>query len=244
MDDTTTIRQPMTSAAKDEADPLVFLHGISRQFHQGESTLDVLKGAELAVWPGQSVALIAPSGAGKSTLLHIAGLLEHPDAGEVYIDRVATSRLSDAQRTQIRRTDIGFIYQAHHLLPEFSALENVILPQMIRGLARKEARKRGAELLSYLGLKDRLEHRPAELSGGEQQRVAIARAVANAPRILLADEPTGNLDVHTADHVFATLNQLVRASGLAAIIATHNLDIAAQMDRRVTLRDGLVVEMS
>jgi lipoprotein-releasing system ATP-binding protein len=244
MDDTTTIRDPMTSAAKDEADPIVFLHGISRQFHQGGSTLDVLKGAELAVWAGQSIALIAPSGAGKSTLLHIAGLLEHPDAGEVYIDTVATSPLSDAHRTRIRRNEIGFVYQFHHLLPEFSALENVMLPQMIRGLARDEATRRAAELLSYLGLKERLTHRPAELSGGEQQRVAIARAVANAPRILLADEPTGNLDVHTAEHVFATLNQLVRASGLAAIIATHNLDIAAQMDRRVTLRDGRVVELS
>jgi lipoprotein-releasing system ATP-binding protein len=244
MDDKTTIREPMSSAAKKEEDPLVFLHGISRQFHQGDSTLDVLKGAELAVWPGQSVALIAPSGAGKSTLLHIAGLLEHPDAGEVYIDGVATSHLSDIQRTRIRRTEVGFVYQFHHLLPEFSALENVILPQMIRGLSRGEAEKRAAELLAYLGLKERLTHRPAELSGGEQQRVAIARAVANAPRILLADEPTGNLDIHTADHVFATLRQLVRASGLAAIIATHNLDIAAQMDRRVTIRDGLVVELA
>ena len=225
MDDTTTIRD--AASAQSEDHPLVFLHGISRQFHQGDSKLDVLKGAELAVWPGQSVALVAPSGAGKSTLLHIAGLLEQPDAG-----------------TRIRRTDIGFVYQFHHLLPEFSALENVMLPQMIRGLSRSEAIRRGIELLSYLGLKERLTHRPAELSGGEQQRVAIARAVANAPRILLADEPTGNLDVHTADHVFSTLNQLVRASGLAAIIATHNLDIAAQMDRRVTLRDGIVVELS
>ncbi|HEX8826670.1 MAG TPA: ABC transporter ATP-binding protein, partial [Xanthobacteraceae bacterium] len=189
--------------------PLIFLHGINRQFHQGDATLDVLKGAEFAVWPGQSVALVAPSGAGKSTLLHIAGLLEHPDAGEVYIDTIATSHLTDIQRTRIRRTEIGFVYQFHHLLPEFSALENVILPQMIRGLSKREASRRAAELLSYLGLKERLTHRPAELSGGEQQRVAIARAVANAPRILLADEPTGNLDMHTADHVFATLNQLV-----------------------------------
>ena len=244
MDDTTTIREAETVAAAREARPLVFLHGISRQFHQGDSRLDVLKGAELAVWPGQSIALVAPSGAGKSTLLHIAGLLEAPDAGEVYIDAVATSHLSDIARTRIRRSDIGFVYQFHHLLPEFSALENVVLPQMIRGLARNEATRRGIELLSYLGLKERLVHRPAELSGGEQQRVAIARAVANAPRILLADEPTGNLDVHTAGHVFATLNQLVRASGLAAIIATHNLDIAAQMDRRVTVRDGLVVELA
>ena len=226
-----------------EHPPIIFLHAIDRRYRQGAATLEILKGAELAVWPGQSVALVAPSGAGKSTLLHIAGLLEHPDAGEVYIDQVATSRMSDAARTQIRRNDIGFIYQAHHLLPEFSALENVILPQMIRGLSRKEAVKRAAELLSYLGLKDRLQHRPGELSGGEQQRVAIARAVANAPRILLADEPTGNLDPRTSDQVFGALSQLVRASGLATIIATHNRDIAARMDRRVTLKDGQVVEM-
>ena len=244
MDDATTIGEDKTSAAGGEAQPLVFLHGISRQFRQGDSTLDILNGAELAIWAGQSVALVAPSGAGKSTLLHIAGLLEHPDGGEVYIDAVATSRLTDTARTRIRRTEIGFVYQFHHLLPEFSALENVIMPQMIRGLSRREASARGAELLSYLGLKERLTHRPAELSGGEQQRVAIARAVANAPRILLADEPTGNLDVRTAEHVFATLGQLVRASGLAAIIATHNMDIAAQMDRRVTIRDGQVVELT
>jgi lipoprotein-releasing system ATP-binding protein len=243
MDDTTTIGEAAASPAKKDDYPLVFLHGISRQFHQGGATLDILKGAELAVWAGQSVALVAPSGAGKSTLLHIAGLLEHPDAGEVYIDGAATTNLSDTQRTRIRRTDIGFVYQFHHLLPEFSALENVMLPQMVRGLGRKDASARAVELLTYLGLKDRLTHRPAELSGGEQQRVAIARAVANAPRILLADEPTGNLDVRTAEHVFGALGQLVRASGLATVIATHNLDIAAQMDRRLTIRDGLVVEL-
>jgi lipoprotein-releasing system ATP-binding protein len=247
MDDTPTKKEPAASSATSattDDHPIVFLHGVSRRFRQGDSTLDILKGAELALWSGQSVALIAPSGAGKSTLLHIAGLLEHADSGEVYIDAVATSNLSDMQRTRIRRADIGFVYQFHHLLPEFSALENVMLPQMIRGLARRRARVRAVELLTYLGLKDRLTHRPAELSGGEQQRVAIARAVANAPRILLADEPTGNLDVRTSEHVFATLNQLVRASGLATIIATHNLDIAAQMDRRVTLREGLVVEVT
>ena len=243
MDDTTTISQAAAPAEDGDEQPLVFLHGVSRQFRQGDATLDILRGAELAVWAGQSVALVAPSGAGKSTLLHIAGLLEHADNGEVYIDGVPTSTLSDIERTRIRRTEIGFVYQAHHLLPEFSALENVVLPQMIRGLSRREANTRGAELLSYLGLHDRLTHRPAELSGGEQQRVAIARAVANAPRILLADEPTGNLDVHTGDHVFGTLHHLVRASGLAAIIATHNMDIAAQMDRRVTLRDGVIVEL-
>jgi lipoprotein-releasing system ATP-binding protein len=227
----------------DNETPVVFLHAIERRYKQGDATLDILKGAELAVWPGQSVALIAPSGAGKSTLLHIAGLLEHQDAGEVYINDIPTSSLNDAERTRIRRSDVGFVYQAHHLLPEFSAMENVMLPQMIRGLSQREARARAAELLSYLGLKERLTHRPSELSGGEQQRVAIARAVANAPRILLADEPTGNLDPRTSEHVFGSLTQLVRASGLAAVIATHNMDIASRMDRRVTLRDGQVIEL-
>jgi lipoprotein-releasing system ATP-binding protein len=227
----------------DSETPVIFLHAIERHYRQGEATLDILKGAELAVWPGQSVALIAPSGAGKSTLLHIAGLLERQDAGEVYINDQATSTFNDSERTRIRRNDIGFVYQAHHLLPEFTALENVMLPQMLRGLARREAAARAAELLSYLGLKERLTHRPSELSGGEQQRVAIARAVANAPRVLLADEPTGNLDPRTADFVFSSLTQLVRASGLAAVIATHNMDIAARMDRRVTLRDGQVTEL-
>ena len=225
-------------------DPVLFLHNIERHYWQGDATLDILKGAELALWPGQSVALVAPSGAGKSTLLHIAGLLEHPDAGEVYIHGVATSHLNDNGRTRLRRTQIGFVYQAHHLLPEFSALENVMMPQMIRGLSSKEAEVRAAELLSYLGLKNRMTHRPAELSGGEQQRVAIARAMANAPRILLADEPTGNLDPHTANHVFETLRQRVKASGLAAIIATHNAELASRMDRRVTIQDGMVVEMA
>jgi lipoprotein-releasing system ATP-binding protein len=228
----------------DTPKPVLFLHGIERRYHQGESTLEILRGAELAVWPGQSVALIAPSGAGKSTLLHVAGLLEHPDGGEVYIDGTPTVGLGDRERTRLRRTEIGFVYQFHHLLPEFSAVENVMLPQMIRGLSRREARVRAAELLGYLGLKARLDHRPAELSGGEQQRVAIARAVANAPRILLADEPTGNLDPRTSAHVFQALTQLVRASGLAAIIATHNMELAGRMDRRVTLQDGQVVEVA
>jgi lipoprotein-releasing system ATP-binding protein len=227
----------------DEQTPVIFLHAVERHFRQGSATLDILKGAELAVWAGESVALVAPSGAGKSTLLHVAGLLEQPDSGEVYVDSVATSRLTDVERTRIRRIEIGFVYQSHRLLPEFSALENVMLPQLIRGLPRSQARVRATELLSYLGLGERLDHRPAELSGGEQQRVAIARAVANAPRILLADEPTGNLDPHTANHVFNALMQLVRASGLALVVATHNMDIAARMDRRVTIQDGLVVEL-
>ena len=227
----------------EQDNPVVFLHAIERRYHQGDAVLEVLKGAELAVWPGQSVALVAPSGAGKSTLLHIAGLLEHADAGEVYFDGKATSKLSDAERTRIRRTAVGFVYQAHYLLPEFSALENVVMPQMIRGLGRGEARRRATELLSYLGLKDRLTHRPAQLSGGEQQRVAIARAVANAPRLLLADEPTGNLDPRTSDHVFNALSQLTRASGLTVVLATHNMELAARMDRRVAIREGLVVEL-
>jgi len=223
--------------------PVVFLHQVERRYTQGDAVLEILKGSDLAVWPGQSVALVAPSGAGKSTLLHLAGLLEHADGGEIYLDGAPTSNLSDAVRTRIRRNSIGFVYQAHHLLPEFSAVENVMLPQMIRGLGRTEARKRAAELLSYLGLAERLTHRPAELSGGEQQRVAIARAVANIPRILLADEPTGNLDPRTSDHVFRALSQLIKQSGLTVILATHNMEIAARMDRRVTIREGLIIEL-
>src|SRR2546427_4399776 len=238
-------RRPATAVEPDAQElPFLFLHGIDRHYRQGDVTLEILRGAELAVGPGQSVALVAPSGAGKSTLLHIAGLLEHPDAGDVYVDQIATSTLSDAERTRIRRTEIGFVYQFHHLLMEFSALENVVIPQMIRGLSWPEASRRATDLLAYLGLKQRLTHRPAELSGGEQQRVAIARAVANAPRILLADEPTGNLDPRTSDHVFSALTQLVQASGLAVVVATHNMDIAARMHRRVTLRDGQVVELA
>src|ERR1700709_2797025 len=222
--------------------PVVYLHEIKRQYTQGETTLTILNGARLALGSGQSVALVAPSGSGKSTLLHIAGLLETPDDGEVYVAGTPTSQLSDIERTHIRRTDIGFVYQQHRLLPEFTALENVMLPQMIRGLKRAETIKRSTEILAYLGLGERITHRPSELSGGEQQRVAIARAVANAPRVLLADEPTGNLDPHTADHVFQALMQLVRATGLAAVIATHNMELARRMDRRVTIRDGVVLD--
>ena len=223
--------------------PVVYLHEIKREYRQGEATLTILNGAKLALWAGQSVALVAPSGSGKSTLLHIAGLLESPDEGEVYVAGAPTSQLSDIDRTQIRRSDIGFVYQSHRLLPEFTALENVMLPQMIRGLRRSETIKRSQEILSYLGLSERMTHRPAELSGGEQQRVAIARAVANAPRALLADEPTGNLDPHTADHVFKALMQLVKATQVAMLIATHNMELAGRMDRRVSLVDGQVVEM-
>src|SRR5436305_4887193 len=223
--------------------PVIYLHEIKRQYMQGEAPLVILDGAKLALWAGQSVALVAPSGSGKSTLLHIAGLLESPDEGEVYVAGAPTSQLSDMERPQIRRTEIGFVYQSHRLLPEFSALENVMLPQMIRGLKRSETIKRSAEILSYLGLSDRVKHRPAELSGGEQQRVALARAVANAPRALLADEPTGHLDPRTSEHVFGTLGQLVQGSRLAAIVATHNMELAQRMDRRVTIREGLLVEL-
>jgi lipoprotein-releasing system ATP-binding protein len=223
--------------------PVIYLHEIKRQYKQGETTLTILNGAKLALWAGQSVALVAPSGSGKSTLLHIAGLLESPDEGEVYVAGAPTSQLTDIERTQIRRSDIGFVYQSHRLLPEFSALENVMLPQMIRGLRRAETVKRSTEILAYLGLSDRITHRPAELSGGEQQRVAIARAVANAPRALLADEPTGNLDPNTADHVFGALTQLVKATRVAMLIATHNMELAGRMDRRVSIVDGQVVEL-
>ena len=219
------------------------LSNVQRRYKQGPVTLDILTGADLAIQPGQSVALIAPSGAGKSTLLHVAGLLENADSGDVLVDGQSTAKLDDKAKTRLRRLTIGFVYQFHHLMPEFSALENVMLPQLIRGLPKPNAKARASELLEFLGLGKRLTHRPSQLSGGEQQRVAIARAVANAPKILMADEPTGNLDPNTSNHVFETLAALVRASGLAALIATHNLDLAKRMDRRVTLKDGKVVEL-
>ena len=223
--------------------PVLALNAVERRYGRGETVVEVLSGASLALYSGQSVALIAPSGAGKSTLLHLAGLLEQPNAGEVMVGGRPTSTMSDEERTSLRRNQIGFVYQFHHLLPEFSALENLVLPQMIAGLRRAEAATRARELLRYLGLAARESHRPAELSGGEQQRVAIARAVANGPRVLLADEPTGNLDPKTADHVFATLAALVKASGLAALVATHNMELAGRMDRRVTIREGQVEEL-
>ena len=219
------------------------LSGVERHYTQGEGVLSILKGADFSLHGGQTVALVAPSGTGKSTLLHLAGLLERPDAGEVLINGQSCGTLGDEQRTAIRRNDIGFVYQFHHLLPEFSALENVMMPQMIAGLSRAEASERGHQLLDYLRVGHRAEHRPAELSGGEQQRVAIARAVANAPRLLLADEPTGNLDPVTAHYVFEALEALVRQSGLAALIATHNHELASRMDRRVTLAEGQIIEV-
>jgi len=222
--------------------PTLRLEQLERAYAQGERLIEVLKGATASFCPGEAVALLGPSGAGKSTLLHIAGLLEQPDRGAVIIDGVNCGNLGDAERTRIRRAEIGFVYQFHHLLPEFSALENVVLPQLILGLSRSEADSRATQLLEALGLGERADHRPSQLSGGEQQRVAIARAVANGPKFLLADEPTGNLDPPTAERVFEQLLSLIRQSGVAALIATHNLDLAARMDRTLRLVDGVLVE--
>ncbi|MEC8116580.1 MAG: ABC transporter ATP-binding protein [Pseudomonadota bacterium] len=216
------------------------LRGVHRAFPEaaGSRRLEVLRGVDLTIKAGEIVALVGPSGAGKSTLLHIAGLLEKPDSGQVVLDGHDYSQAGEAARTQARRAYLGFVYQFHHLLPEFSALENIVLPQMIAGLSRRQAGARALDLLRMVGLEARANHRPAKLSGGEQQRVAIARAIANVPRLLLADEPTGNLDPGTAGHVFEQLRGIAKAAGLAALVATHNLHLAGQMDRVLTLRDG------
>ena len=222
--------------------PVLCLERLDRAFTQGNRRIDVLKGACASFFPGETVALLGPSGAGKSTLLHIAGLLERPDSGAVLINGVDCGKLSDKEQTRMRRMEVGFIYQFHHLLPEFTALENVVLPQLILGLSKSQAETRAKELLKTLGLEERWDHRPTQLSGGEQQRVAIARAIANDPKVLLADEPTGNLDPHTAERVFEQLLKLVRQAGVAAVVATHNLDLAARMDRVLRLVDGVLVE--
>ena len=218
------------------------LAGVVRRYGEGERALQVLNGASAIVRRGEAVALVGPSGSGKSSLLHIAGLLEAPDAGRVVIAGRDAVALSDRERTRIRRSQIGFVYQFHHLLPEFTALENVVIPQLVAGRRRSEAKSRAKELLGRLGLSERTKHQPMELSGGEQQRVAIARALANGPSLLLADEPTGNLDPPTAERVFAELIGLIRSTGLAALIATHNLEIAARMDRVLRVEDGKLVE--
>ena len=218
------------------------LDRVERRYRTEAGELPVLRGAELRLHAGEIVALVAPSGTGKSTLLHLAGLLERPDGGEVHIAGQATGGLKDEARSALRGRAIGFVYQFHHLLPEFTALENVVMPQMAIGVAEKPASARAAELLGRFGLEHRAHHRPGRLSGGEQQRVAIARALANSPRRLLADEPTGNLDVATSDIVFGELLEAVRHDGLAALIATHNPELARRMDRVVTLRDGRVVD--
>ncbi len=216
------------------------LRDIKRTFVQGDRRLEVLKGITLDLKPGEIVALVGQSGSGKSTLLHIAGLLERPDEGDIVIDGKSAGAAGDRERTVMRRQFLGFVYQYHHLLPEFSAIENVMLPQMLNGHSRAEARRRAVELLAMVQLKERSDHRPGRLSGGEQQRVAIARAVANAPRVLLADEPTGNLDASTADAVFRQLLGLVRETGMAALVATHNPELASRMDRTVVLKDGVL----
>ncbi|WP_421931510.1 ABC transporter ATP-binding protein [Phenylobacterium sp.] len=219
-------------------DQVLAIRGLTRTYQSGDKTLTVLDGADLDVMPGEVVGLIGPSGSGKSSLLHAAGLLERPTAGQIFIEGRDCSNLSDRVRTRVRLHTIGFVYQAHHLLPEFSALDNVALPQMIAGVSRKAARERAFFLLEELGLAERVKHQPAQLSGGEQQRVAIARALANSPRLLLADEPTGNLDPHTSAAVFENLYALARATGVAALVATHNLELARHMDRVLGLKDG------
>ena len=222
--------------------PVLSLSGLVRTYLSGDRKLEVLRGVDLAIQPGEIVGLIGRSGSGKSSLLHAAGLLEHPEGGRIVIDGVDATGLDDRRRTALRRRTVGFVYQFHHLLPEFSALDNVVLPQRINGRSQAEARERATALLTRLGLAQRLEHQPGQLSGGEQQRVAVARALANAPKLLLADEPTGNLDPTTSRDVFANLSELARTTGVAALIATHNLELASHMDRVVSLKDGRLVE--
>ena len=234
--------ESMSSQSLSQA--LLELRDVRRGYHQGESRLDVLNGASLSVRAGEMKALVGPSGSGKSTLLNIAGLLEQPDSGTVLIDGIDSARLRSAKRTLLRRQHIGFVFQFHRLLPEFSALENVMIPQMLAGLDKFEASDRAAQLLAMVGLQDRVDHRPGLLSGGEQQRVAIARAVANAPRVLLADEPTGNLDPDTAKDVFGHLAAITRATRTAALVVTHNQQLALNMDSILTIENGHVVELA
>ncbi|MET3897104.1 lipoprotein-releasing system ATP-binding protein [Devosia sp. UYZn731] len=224
--------------------PHLVLTDVHRHYGQGDKMVRVLEAANLTVESGEMVALVAPSGAGKSTLLHLSGLLESPQGGEIEIIGIKTSKLGDRGRTQLRRSTVGYVYQFHHLLPEFTALENVSIPQLIAGQSQAAADKRSMELLDLLGVAPRASHRPAELSGGEQQRIAIARAAANHPKVILADEPTGNLDPETSDLVFGALRNLIKNEGAAALIATHNHDLARRADRIVTLRGGLVVSHS
>jgi lipoprotein-releasing system ATP-binding protein len=224
------------------SEPILRLRGVARTYITGQGSLQVLKGVDLDVHAGEVVGLIGPSGSGKSSLLHAAGLLEHPTAGQIFVEGRDCSALNDAERTRVRLGLIGFVYQFHHLLPEFSALDNVALPQMIAGRSRPDARRRAGDLLGQLGLAERLEHQPGQLSGGEQQRVAIARALANEPRVVLADEPTGNLDPATSSAVFQNLFDLARDTGVALLIATHNMGLAKYMDRVLALSDGHLVK--
>lgn len=233
-----------TSPAGTTFSPILQLEGVTRSFRQGEREIIVLTGVDAVLWPGQAVALVGPSGAGKSTLLHITGLLESPTSGRISLNGRDCATLSEAERTRLRRKEIGFVYQFHQLLPEFSALENVVLPQLILGRGRKAAEARALSLLGGLGLAERAHHRPAELSGGEQQRAAICRGLANSPKLLLADEPTGNLDPHTSEYVFRELVELIRRQGVAALIATHNMELARRMDRVLQVHEGRLVELA
>jgi lipoprotein-releasing system ATP-binding protein len=236
----------MTAMAREFAGtrPILQLISLERTYVQGDRALQVLRGASAEIYEGEAVALVGPSGSGKSSLLHVAGLLEKPGGGSVLLNGVDCTTLSDRERTGARRTQIGFVYQFHNLLPEFTAVENVMMPQMLAGVRKREAKARALQLLSNFGLYERATHRPSELSGGEQQRVAIARAVANGPSVLLADEPTGNLDPNTADRVFEELVFFIKATGVAALIATHNFDLASRMDRVIQLNEGLLVEVT
>lgn len=227
----------------DQRRPVLTMNRVTRSFRQGRNRLDVLKGVDLELKQGELVALVGPSGSGKSTLLQVAGLLEPPDGGTINIVGQAASGLNDDERAALRLRHLGFVYQYHHLLPEFSALENVVIPQMIGGLPKREARRRATEMLDMLGLRERMTHRPARLSGGEQQRVAIARAIANVPDLLLADEPTGNLDPDTAAEVFRLLVRIARGTGLAALVATHNPELAKSLDRTFRMEDGHLVQV-
>ena len=235
--------RPVGAAPRDVV-PILELRGIAKAFTQATGLLPILTDVSMQVWPGEMVALVGPSGSGKSTLLHIAGLLDRPSAGEVWIKGRNCSSLGDSERTRLRRELLGFVYQYHHLMPEFSALENVILPQMVGGKGYRLAKKHARDLLDALGLKARETHRPARLSGGEQQRVAIARAMANRPVLIIADEPTGNLDPATADRVFFQLNTLVKTAGIGALVATHNFELAHRMTRILRIHEGRVVEQS
>jgi lipoprotein-releasing system ATP-binding protein len=234
----------MTTMARDFAAtrPVLQLVSLEQTFLQGGRELHVLRGASAEIFEGEAVALVGPSGSGKSSLLHITGLLEKPGRGSVLLNGVDCSTLSDGERTKARRNQIGFVYQFHNLLPEFSAVENVMMPRLLAGVRKRHAKERAMALLANFGLEERAAHRPAELSGGEQQRVAIARAMANSPSVLLADEPTGNLDPHTAARVFEELVYFIKSSGVAALIATHNFELAARMDRVLQLDEGLLVE--
>lgn len=223
--------------------PIIELKNVYRSFKQGNQTLQVLRGINLDIEKGEIIALIGPSGSGKSTLLQLAGLLEKPTKGDIYIEGQRCSTLNDAMRTSLRRDSLGFVYQYHNLLADFDALENVMLPQLIAGKKEKEAREFAKWLLKKMGLEKRLKHRPSEMSGGEQQRVAIARALANTPKLLLADEPTGNLDPKTSEIVFNELLSIVKETGLSALVATHNFDLADRMDRKVRLEEGKLVDL-